>query len=412
MLMKSGRKGSVTMAVLAAAVGALVVTGNSQPAFGQVVSSEEGAGYILFPKIIVHTSAGNPAATTVQQDTLLQLTNTNTTQSAALHCYYVNSNGHCSNDDNRICYSNLDCVAGGVCNPGWSVINFDVLLTPEQPLGWSASAGLDLPCEGIQDPMNPGQLVPPRVECRGINEGRIPGVIEDPFRGELKCIQVTSLTDDTPVGRNDVIGTATLYRAELVGGGGISTASYNAIGFQTDTSPGTSSTDPICLGSLSGVSCAKTYAGCPGVLILQHLFEDPGDVGTELTLVPCTEDLRTSDLGAQVSTAVQMLIYNEYEQRFSTARRVQCYANLRLADIDTQPGTSDDAFSIFSQSVQGTIAGQTRLRPIEGSETTVGHGLVGVAEEIHFIEGSTVDESAAYHLNYTGDRTQGDAVYR
>jgi hypothetical protein len=82
-----------------------------------------------------------------------------------------------------------------------------------------------------------------------------------------------------------------------------------------------------------------------------------------------------------------------------------------LADIDSRPGPVDDAFSIFSAAVQGTLTGQTRIRGVAGQEDDTGHGLIGVAQEFYFNQVSEV-ESAAYELHGEGDPQQGDAVCR
>src|SRR6185369_13714920 len=63
---------------------------------------------------------------------------------------------------------------------------------------------------------------------------------------------------------------------------------------------------------------------------------------------------------------VQFLIYNEFEQRFSTSTKVDCYLETPLSDIDTRPGPEGDPFSIFNVGVQGTLTGMSRLRSVAG----------------------------------------------
>ena len=145
------------------------------------------------------------------------------------------------------------------------------------------------------------------------------------------------------------------------------------------------------------------YATCPGALILNHFFEDAsplsnGDtVQTKVTLIPCTEDLRGGGTAAQTSTVAQLLIFNEFEQRFSSSTRVQCLKSIRLADIDTRVGTGDNATSIFAVGVQGTLTGQTRVRGVPSDQNF--HGLLGVAEEIY-----DNGFSNAFNLHYDGTR--------
>jgi hypothetical protein len=71
------------------------------------------------------------------------------------------------------------------------------------------------------------------------------------------------------------------------------------------------------------VACNEIYAPCPNVLILNHFFEGAatgigGVVDTELVLAPCSEDLGAASATLQV--LAQMLVYNEFEQRFFDQR--------------------------------------------------------------------------------------------
>ena len=154
------------------------------------------------------------------------------------------------------------------------------------------------------------------------------------------------------------------------------------------------------------------YAACPSTLILNHPFDqiDPGtaQITTDLTLVPCSEDIAsvappsTGGISGTPLTAVQLLIFNEFEQRFSASTSVRCFKEVLLSDIDS-PG--NEAFSIFNFAVQGTVVGQTRIRPVPGSETNRAHGLLGVAELFVApppIAGAFPRGSSAFNLNYAG----------
>jgi hypothetical protein len=86
---------------------------------------------------------------------------------------------------------------------------------------------------------------------------------------------------------------------------------------------------------------------------------------SELSLVPCTQDFLRQ---AIPHVTAQFLVYNEFEQRFSTSRAVDCLLSGPISRIDTsQPNRS-----IFSASVAGTVAGQTRITGVNG-------GLIGAA---------------------------------
>jgi hypothetical protein len=107
-----------------------------------------------------------------------------------------------------------------------------------------------------------------------------------------------------------------------------------------------------------------------------------------------------------------MLIFNEFEQRFSSSATVECYRNTTLADIDTQPGPGGDSFSIFAAGVQGTLTGQTRIGGVRGAPGRLGYGLIGVAcEQYRETAGGPVLATTAFNLHHDGFNPGGDAVY-
>ena len=343
-------------------------------------SASDPAGYIVLPKIVVQTSAGQlPPADDISVDTRIQLTNLDPQNPIIVKCFFINSFSQCGGAG-LPCLSSADC-GGAQCLPVWDVGNFTLDLTRDQPTSWIASQGS-------------AQIQP----------------FGDPFEGELKCVQVDAA--EVPVADNSLKAEATIIYAQQVPSAEpprIATAAYNAEGFQVDTSPQcvdaadctsvvcmngvcTCMTDadcanglicdlasnlcttdpaaPMCLGDLPGgqpaaVGCSQRYAPCPAVLILDHFFDhatpqfvDAGNVvTTDLTLVPCSEDLQTAGLINQPTIVAQMLVYNEFEQKFSSSTKVQCFKQIQLSDIDTSPGPSDDAWSLFSIFVQGTLVG-------------------------------------------------------
>ncbi|MBI1814381.1 MAG: hypothetical protein HYR72_05345 [Deltaproteobacteria bacterium] len=243
----------------------------------------------------------------------------------------------------------------------------------------------------------------------------IKGVPRQPFIGELKCIEVDTVTaGSTPqalTGVNDFTGSARIYASTTGNGGSVDVREYSAIGIQSvvGASSGPIDTGVLCLGTNGGNCTTATHASCPGTLILDHFFDgaDPfGDndsVGTTLTLVPCTEAPETQ-IGPPGITVAQLLIINEFEQRFSSNRHVQCFETTRLSDIDSVPGVDPgDATSIFSVGVQGTITGQTRIRGVPTNEA--GHGLLGISEETH--SGARGSFSTAANLHFDGSRGAG-----
>jgi hypothetical protein len=124
------------------------------------------------------------------------------------------------------------------------------------------------------------------------------------------------------------------------------------------------------------------YEACPSNLILDHVFDGapdpissdpdpltltPNTFITDLTLIPCSEDFLLGESNLGRSTAF-FVVYNEFEQKLSASRQVTCFDEVLLSNIDTR----NNSRSIFSVNLSGTIAGQTRIRP-------VGDGLLGVA---------------------------------
>ena len=428
----------------------------------QTVASDRAAGYVVFPKVVVDvlktcvggTNGGAICTTSVQctgggtceitddtfhqgrrRDTLLQLTSTAVPSGAdngcrVVECFYLDTTKHCSNSNvnltpNGPCRTNTDCLPGGTCafraDCGGET-NFWIVLSANQPVGWSANFGGSIPSD---------------IDGCALAQ-TIPAAPEPFFVGEVKCVEVdgTSPADSTgtPLLANELKGEATIYDVEPGSPGGVDVRGYNAIGVQAMTTSG----DPIattcvggsnqgdtcgadgecpggaceiamCLGSDpdTGAVCPDaTHASCPSTLILDHFFDfapdlSPGASGlpltTDLTLVPCSENVGSGTS----STTAQFTVYNEFEQRFSASLNVRCLREIQLSDIDVLPG--NERASIFSIYVQGTLTGQTRIKPVIGSELDVGHGLLGVAEEFAHEPGVAFPAgSDAFNLHYAG----------
>ena len=383
------------------------------------ISTTNAAAIVVFPKLIVDTSGRMAVDEWVENvphsiDTIIQLTNTSANP-VNVRCFYINANGHCSNDPTAICNPQgppediaLDCRSlTPVCIPGWQETDFAFHMTSKQPIAWTVSDGLlNLPLNDI-----------PGGTTGQFNTGSIPPAPENPMVGELKCIEVG--TDENPIDHNDLKGEATIEEVDfaLDGSGpksglrGLSfdTRGYNAIGIQAVAGAQDSVANTLIIGGPT-----PEYNSCPAQLILDNFFDDAEEpathenVRTELTLVPCSEDFNFQSV---FSTVVQYLVFNEFEQRFSTSRSVTCFSELPLSDIDTRPGNLDgnDRASIFNVNVEGTLTGQTLIRPVADSSTTHGTGLLGVAEEYHQ-ERVLTGHSAAFALQQRGIRTQPDII--
>src|SRR5262249_9197484 len=217
-----------------------------------------------------------------------------------------------------------------------------------------------------------------------------------PFVGELKCIEV-SPNDFTPSGGADAVnnragdlkGEATIVSVES--DGDVDARKYNGIGLQS-TAFNNSETSHDDILQIGGPNAE--YNGCPNVILLDHLFDNavvsthkgstipPSSVTTHLTVIPCSEDfsLQERNLGGAV---LQFLVFNEFEQRMSTSTNFKCFREVPLSDIDTAAGPSGNPQSIFNVGVQGTLAGQTRIRPVAGATgngTPADNRILAVAE--------------------------------
>ena len=328
------------------------------------VTTNESSGIVVYPKIVTDPANG--------VDTVVQLTNTSEFLTR-VHCLYVNANSHCSNAPSTICtQANFRsvCPLGGLCVQGWQETDFRLTLTKRQPISWSVNEGLPtLPLNDI-----PGQ-------ADQFNDGSIPTAPEQPFLGELRCIQV-DVASELPTDRNDLKGEATIITSQ---GAFMDASKYNAIGIPAIEGAQDGNPNSLNLGGPEA-----EYRGCPNILTLNHFFDGAnvvthnhtvvGRVSSDLTLIPCAADYLTQ---VPQDATVQFLIFNEFEQRFSTSTKLTCYKDTPLSDIDTRPGPDGDVYSIFAVGVQGSLTGMSRLRAVAGPNTDGynGRAVLGILEE-------------------------------
>lgn len=191
-------------------------------------------------------------------------------------------------------------------------------------------------------------------------------------------------------------------------------------------------TGNVCVGnqcSITGETCLSN-AGCANSVCslsgqrctADRECADPGfraRVATSLTLIPCTQDFESQQTEF-ARTTVQFLVYNEFEQRYSTSTPVECFKEILLSNIDTPQNTN----SIFSAGVMGTLTGQTRIRGVDNADPRSGNALLAVAEEYRctgptyqFPFCNLVDETqrlvgtTAKNVHFQGRRPQSDFLY-
>jgi hypothetical protein len=419
----STKTGNMRRAILSGVVGAAIVGWFAGFARADVASDQPGA-ILIYPKIVVDTSGifGPPT------DTEIQLANTWGSIVGA-RCFLVNATSYCSNSPSTPCTAETEaspnssdhhCPPGGVCLPRWSKTDFNLTLTKRQPVSWKASEGRAVfPCD--------------EQGCLGgqTNAGSAAlGTPTDPFFGELKCVEAdkdsfapTGGLNPANHGAGDLKGEATIVSITPGEVDHVDARKYNAVAIQACNpsvtagcvAPG-STGDTLVIGGPN-----PEYNSCPNVLILNHLFD--GAVvtshedritapvyNTDLTLVPCSEDFATPGVTANAIT-LQFLVYNEFEQRFSTSTNFTCFTELKLSDIDTRPGPFGDSASIFNVAVSGTLSGQTRIRSVEGA--TSANGVLGVSEAFWSCDtGPDGTCTAAANLHVFGQRDdKSDQVF-
>lgn len=355
------------------------------------ITTERSTSILIFPKILFDSATG--------VDSIIQISNTSNSLVYA-HCFYVNA-------------APVDPTQPpGPFNPSqWEEVDFDIVLTKQQPTHWLASTGRRF---------DPSDNKPCKVDCS--NAGFDPGVdslippVADPFTGELKCIEVDS--SGAPVNGNHLKGEATIATTDG------DASKYNAVGV-IGLNGGLNSNDGdnilvlgggVCVGgSAGGARCTANpdcpdgrcvlaeYNACPQTLILNHfaagsndpvvdeLGNGPATVATELTLVPCSEDFE-NQIPGQVT--VQFLIVNEFEETLSTSTTVTCWSNLTLDDIN----------HVFDEALLGSRFAQTRMTAASDDQP----GFVGVAEELHHQGSHTA--RAALNLHVEGARPQSDLI--
>jgi len=399
----STKKGNMRRMILSGGVAALITLGMLGAARADI-TSDQAAAILIFPKLVVDTSAKLGPAT----DSEIQITNTSNSVIAA-RCFLINTTSYCSNSpvDNPIACTaegvanhlpppNGGCDPFAACVQQWTENDFRLTLTKRQPVSWKVSEGLaDVPLSASSS---------------------VPGAQTDPFIGELRCVEVDPTTFNPSSGFNpvnngagDLKGEASIVSVDS-DSGRVDARKYNGIGIQAE---GVNNGDDVL--NIGGPSAE--YSGCPNVIIVDHLFDDAnvstgdsttGTVRTDLTFTPCGADL---NLQIPNTVTLQFLVFNEFEQRFSTSTRITCSKEIQLSDIDTRPTSSDNFASIFNVNVQGTFAGQTRVRPVADTANGVGDTILAVSEEFWDCSSGPKGRcSAAANVHFQGTRDLGDTM--
>ena len=397
-------------------------------------STDRPGSVVLFPKVIADGT----------RDTMILLTNT-MNMPATAHCVYVNGAGFCS-ISGGLCsalpvlpegsFQQSDCPdENDQCVPQWVETNFTVALTGQQPTMWRVSTGrvLDETLPGI------GRCVefiagdPPiqRQACPGeftAGNGVIPP--NQPFRGELKCVQTL---DELPFAGNALKGEAVIetlgspqiskYNSVNIEGNqddgslvlNLDGSEYNvcpqsiefthyadiAPGLQNELNPDDCNDFGICSGPtlVNGQPCdPSTPSTCPGGVCVGC------PVRTELTLIPCTQNFEAQ---VPIPTTVSVQVFDELEFPQSANHTVQCWENNILNQINPSTFNYFNRTQFLKTRVSAQSGDQGRCwdappstPPIVGQVCSTDDdcgpggvcgpdpGVLGVMEEFHYTDAS------------------------
>ena len=406
-------------------------------------------------------------------------------QGESVNCAFID--GVCSNDGTTQCDIDMDCPPGSRCvqppclpldggplgrtGPRGQVNEGAVPLSPEDPfIG-------ELKCIAVDESLAPiarndlkGEVLIGRlqagpdmaIDAAGYNAIGIPALVNICQENRTCSLTGTTCTSNlqcAPTNNRDgtlVIGGS---GAEYEGcpnilildhffDGAVDPLSNNLCEMGTCTISNTMCSDDadcldnICIGNacsvtgnacISDTDCENTCGPASECTLSGERCVDDDDctdptfqtrVVTSLTLVPCTEDFENQNPSLS-RTPAQFLVFNEFEQRFSTSIPVECFKEIRLSNIETDQNER----SIFSAGVQGTLTGQTRIRGVVNDQNPevagrTGNALLGIAEEFRcggpkyqFPLCNFVDDparlvgSTSRNLHIQGRRPQSDFIY-
>lgn len=294
---------------LLGALGSLAMLASSVAA---EVATERPGSLLMFPKVVRDG----------QRDTVIQLTNTTTTENF-VKCYYLNAQ------------------PGTNGAPVWTVSDFELLLTRQQPTHWRGSTGRQV------NPFDPFGS-----ENAGLDPGLVPPLPLG-FVGALVCNEVSA--DGAPAAKNAIKGEAT------IGGASGDYSKYNAIAFDAKADPPPVGPDL----DLNGTE----YAKCPTAVrmnfvadgYLDRVIEDLGNAGicaggqtpgapcqtdaqcnggtcstgrssvvTTLTILPCNLDFLN---GIPRRITVNFDVRDEFEVPYSGSTTIDCWGSFNIGNI-------------------------------------------------------------------------------
>jgi hypothetical protein len=352
---------------LLGAFGACVLVAGA--AHAQQIATERPGSILMFPKVVRDGA----------RDTVIQITNTSNMPNY-LRCFY------------------LDGALGPDGRPVWTVRDFELTLTRQQPTHWRASQGRKV---DIMSSFGSDEA--------GLDPGLVPSVPEG-FTGALVCAEVTP-DFLLPLGRNNVKGEATIegplaneskYNALAVPAGMMAStdnvldlngteyaqcANASRLNFIPD-----GATDPV-IEALGNAGTCNDPLGAP--------CNDSGDcnvggtcttgqtsVTTNLTVLPCNLDFQN---GIPTTLSLNFDVRDEFEVLFSGSTTIDCWASFPIGILPALRS---------NRVLGGAISTQYATARISSSS---GGPFVAIAESFHTDSiGNTGSAAVNLHMEGTG----------
>jgi hypothetical protein len=305
------------------------------------VGGDRPGSILIFPKVVRDGT----------RDTVIQIVNTGNLLDT-VRCYYLNG------------------TPGRNGAPQCSEVDFELVLTRQQPSHWAVSSGRQVTSNDAFG-----------SDGAGFDIGLIPPVPVG-FTGALVCIEVDA--NGLQIGQNRLKG-----EAELVRVGSSEVSKYNAVAVTT----GAGSIIQDTTLSLNNVE----YARCPASLrmsfqpdgALDPVIESYGNgggqsgVATNLTLVPCNLDFLN---GVRTTGTIAFQVWDEFETAFSGSFPRGCWSSFTVGTL------SSFRSALLTGGAIQTLFAEAQLVP------TAGGPVVGVAETFH-ADAAGVTSAASVNLH-------------
>jgi len=258
--------------------------------------------------------------------------------------------------------------------------DFMFQLTPNQPMFFSAQAGIG----------TPGATIPPFMGQEG----------------ELKCWAVDP-SGQQQISFNHLYGSATVYygfpTTELA------QFEYNAWSF---TARGVALGDPVgAPGELDLTGATGGYDACPQYLVTNFVPSRPGLQLDRLTLVPCKQDLRQDR--TPTCTKAKFDVWNPNETKFTGSYRcIKCWYEGYLSELNTPGPPNGYGFGGVNFTMAGLSSAYVARYRVQGVASTVCNGKIagcaGVTQVASPLLGvQTLENPRGAFLLMTGNATFG-----